>query len=161
MRLQTLIGTGALSLLLACSAGSQGTPDAGAEDGGPSEADASHDSYTYPGCANEDLGCPRLPTLYCALESIIAQHSACTQDADCAFATFTSRCSGFPPCPPVAVAAQTRPQFEAAFQAEIDRYCAAHGDCTASEGVCPHPVPSYRAACVAGTCRAQLKDGGM
>jgi hypothetical protein len=132
--------------------------DAGADAGGGGD---SQEDYTYPGCASSDLGCPRLPTLYCALETIINRHSACAQDADCEFANFEGKCSGFPRCPAPAVNNQTLAQFEAEFQAEVDRYCPADGGCVASEGSCPYPPSAFRPACVSGKCRAELLDGGM
>lgn len=155
-----------------CS-GSDGPSDSGI-DSGPTVADAGGDGgeqdaghllsqgdYTYPGCTHSDMGCPRMPTLYCALEKIIGANSSCDQDTDCEFATIDSRCSGFPRCPGPAVRKDNLAAFETEFQAEIDRYCNADGGCVASEGSCQYPVSAVRPGCVSGKCRSVLLDGGM
>ena len=142
----------ALALLPGCSVEPTPVPDAGRTD---SQAD-----YAYAGCANEDQGCPRLPTLYCALEKILSDHSHCTRDEDCELVTnLEGRCSGFPRCR-VSVNALERAAFVQAFDAEISRYCPADGGgCIASEGLCSTNLV-FTAACISNVCRA-VTDGGL
>lgn len=137
----------------------------GTVDGGPgTDSGFSQETYTYAGCEEtHDLGggCPRMLTLYCALDSIDETFSACAVDTDCVVASFEGHCSGYPRCPGPVVNKQEVEAFQEDFQHEIDRYCSEQGACIASEGHCQYAQSSYRPACVSGVCRAVVSDGGM
>lgn len=167
---KAMVSTAVALLVFALAASSCGRADPNEDDAGAASdvgfdagerSDAGEASqYSYPGCPDSGLGC-RYPTLYCALEKIIAEHATCLDALDCEFAAIEARCSGFPRCPGPAVNRQTRVEFEARFNAEIERFCPADGGCFASEGHCQSPPSELRPACVSGTCRAELIDGGM
>ncbi|QSQ28509.1 hypothetical protein JY651_43225 [Pyxidicoccus parkwayensis] len=110
------------------------------------------ETYRYPGCANEDYGCPRLKTVLCALESIRAEYNTCQQDSDCVAATVNGRCSGYGQCPPAAVNASGRSDFETRATAEVARYCTESPICGTS-GSCAYPYFAVR--CQQGRCVAE------
>lgn len=148
-----------LLLTLSCSGLSRS--DAGSDAG--DEGHAQQATYSYPGCEPREDGCPRLLTLYCALEAITAAHATCLKDSDCEVVDgFDGRCSGYPRCPGPVVNVTQRTAFDSAFQRELDRYCPTDGSgCRASEGGCSQPLSAFRASCVSGACRAVRADGGM
>jgi hypothetical protein len=115
------------------------------------------ETYTYPGCANEDQGCPRLKTVYCALNTLRAEHTACEQDSDCVAATVNGRCTGYGQCPPAMVNAAGRADFEAKAAAEVSRYCTESPICSSS-GSCA--FPSFVPRCRQGSCVAEPPDAG-
>jgi hypothetical protein len=116
-------------------------------------------TYEYPGCANEDDGCPRLKTIACALKTLQREHGACVTAEDCVRATVDGRCTGMGNCPPLFVHTAQRETFEAAAAAEIGRYCPERGGCTAA-GSCDGALDAFTAACVSGRCEAARVDGG-
>jgi hypothetical protein len=109
--------------------------------------------YTYPGCADEDYNCPRLKTVFCALDSLRSEHSACEQDGDCVAATVNGRCTGYGTCPPAMVNAASRADFETRAAAEVSRYCSESPIC-ASSGSCA--FPSFVPRCRQGRCVAEV-----
>lgn len=109
-------------------------------------------AYTYPGCANEDYNCPRLKTVYCALETLRAEHARCEQDSDCVAAAVAGRCTGYGECPPAMVNAAGRADFQTKAAAEVERYCGASPIC-ASIGSCAYP--SFVPRCRQGSCFAE------
>lgn len=113
--------------------------------------------YTYPGCANEDYTCPRLKTVYCALESLRAEHSACEQDSDCVAADLENRCTGYGECAPAMVNAAGRADFEAKANTELARYCTTSPICVES-GSCA--FPSFVPRCQQGHCVAEPGSSG-
>jgi hypothetical protein len=121
--------------------------------GGPD----SQESYRYAGCEPNPQYCPNLLTLYCAAEALRAPLRACTADEDCVAANIDNRCTGLGSCGDLVVAASSRAQFEAALQAEIDRYCAA--PLCQESGSCAGPVVPR---CVSGLCTGvlELPDAG-
>ncbi len=128
------------------------TPDAG-----PLSTQA---SYEYPGCANEDYGCPRLLTLYCALRRIEAAHAGgCTQDAECTRANIQNRCIGYGVCEAIPVRADQRAAYESAAQAEVDRYCSDAAACRESPS-CASSPDQFRAVCRGGRCVSERIDAG-
>lgn len=114
-------------------------------------------TYTYPGCANEDYGCPRMKTVYCALETLRAEHKACQQDSDCVAAGVDGRCTGYGECPPPMVNVAGRADFAARAAAEVARYCGDSPMC-ASTGQCAYPA--FVPRCQQGSCVAEPADGG-
>ncbi|WP_246356845.1 hypothetical protein [Pyxidicoccus fallax] len=113
--------------------------------------------YTYPGCANEDYHCPRLKTVYCALESLRAARAQCEQDSDCVAAEVDGRCAGYGECPPAMVNRTGREDFEAKAAEELLRYCTTSPVCISS-GSCG--VPSFEPRCREGRCVAEPSDAG-
>jgi hypothetical protein len=84
---------------------------------------SAQEAYEYPGCANEDYGCPRLKTVFCALQTILSKHNECRVDEDCIEAAIEPKCTGAGECPPYFVSRQLIQVFEAEAQYEVDRYC--------------------------------------
>ncbi len=115
------------------------------------------ETYTYPGCANEDYGCPRMKTVYCALETLRSGHKACEQDSDCVAAPVDGRCTGYGQCPPPMVNAAGSRDFQVKAAAEVARYCSDSPMC-ASIGQCA--FPSFVPRCQQGSCVAEPADGG-
>jgi hypothetical protein len=130
-----------------------GVHDGGGVDRGPDErADG---GYQYPGCPDQDYGCPRLITFYCAMDALRLAHATCASDEDCAFATLDLRCTGWDACTPAAVTVTQRASYEAAADAEGARYCASNGGCAESPE-CALPRSAFRPACRGGLCAAVL-----
>ncbi|NMO18083.1 hypothetical protein HPC49_10075 [Pyxidicoccus fallax] len=114
-------------------------------------------TYTYPGCENADYNCPRLLTVYCALESIRAEHNQCEQDRDCVAAEFDARCTDHGQCPPAMVSVTGRADFETKAAAEVARYCGDPPIC-AARGSCS--VEYFVPRCKQGRCVADWPDAG-
>ncbi|WNG37430.1 hypothetical protein F0U61_29905 [Archangium violaceum] len=114
-------------------------------------------TYTYPGCANEDYGCPRYKTITCALELIRTEHASCAQDSDCVAAEVDDRCAGYGQCPPAMVSVAGRADFEAKANAELLRYCTEFPLCAVS-GSCS--ISSFEPRCRQGVCMADWPDAG-
>ncbi len=147
-----------LGLSLGCSSGKDsedGARDAGQKDGSPETHP--QETYTNPGCANEDYTCPRLKTVFCALDSLRAEHDTCEQDSDCVAADVDGRCTGQGECPPYMVNAAGRADFETKANSETLRYCTGSPVCTSS-GSCG--FPSFVARCKQGRCVAEPGDAG-
>ncbi len=115
------------------------------------------ETYTYPGCANEDYHCPRLKTVFCALESLRTERDSCQQDSDCVAATVNGRCASYGQCPPAMVNSAGRADFQTKANAELLRYCSESPIC-ASIGQCA--VPSFVPRCKQGHCVAEAADAG-
>lgn len=146
-----------LILVITCAAGACVLPSPSAL---PPDAGAlGQASYEYPGCPNEDYYCPRLKTVYCALEEIRRAHAFCSAPSDCVEATFSGRCTGMGPCPPPLVNAAERANYLAAVEAEVDRYCWDAG--CASAGSCGWQPNDHVVGCPSGTCTwLPRSDGG-
>ncbi|MFP2963853.1 hypothetical protein ACLEPN_40595 [Myxococcus sp. 1LA] len=114
-------------------------------------------TYTYPGCANEDYNCPRLKTVYCALESLRTERDNCEQDSDCVAVTVNGRCTGYGECPPAMVNAASSAEFATRAAEEVLRYCTESPICS-SIGQCA--FPSFVPRCRQGHCVAEPGDAG-
>lgn len=110
--------------------------------------------YTYPGCSLEDQGCPRLPTLYCAIQAIAERHRGCDASAQCTAVTLNGQCSGIGGCGGLIINNGNREAFMAETNVELVRYCAS-GSCHASPSCAPDAGP-HSFACVAGHCQSAL-----
>lgn len=117
------------------------------------------ETYTYPGCPNVDYGCPRLGTVYCALESIRAEYSTCEQDSDCVAVGVEDRCAGYGQCPPAMVNTAGRQAFAGRANSELLRYCGTSPTCVSSGGSCAYP--SFTPRCKQGHCVAEPSDAGQ
>ncbi|MBZ4421320.1 hypothetical protein [Myxococcus sp. RHSTA-1-4] len=115
------------------------------------------ETYTYPGCANDGYGCPRLLTVYCALEKLRTERAHCEQDSDCVAANVDGRCAGYGQCPPAMVSRTAREDFEAKAAEELSRYCTGSPICVSS-GSCG--FPSFESRCKQGQCVAEPPDAG-
>ncbi|UYI14585.1 MULTISPECIES: hypothetical protein [Myxococcus] len=115
------------------------------------------ETYTYPGCANEDYNCPRLKTVHCALESLRTERDSCQQDSDCVAVSVNGRCTGYGECPPAMVNTASRAEFATRAAEEVLRYCTESPIC-ASTGQCAYP--SFVPRCKQGHCVAEPGDAG-
>ncbi|MFP2905933.1 hypothetical protein ACLESD_12915 [Pyxidicoccus sp. 3LFB2] len=155
-------GCGYLQVMPVCTDGSWSCPAGSKDERQCPNATCSlplhpQEAYTYPGCANEDYGCPRLKTVYCALESLRTERAACAQDSDCVAAGVNGRCTGYGECPPAMVNAAHRAEFQARAAEEVLRYCGESPMC-ASTGQCAYP--SFVPRCKEGRCVAEPGDAG-
>src|SRR5215469_15385346 len=66
----------------ACSCSRSASPEANTQTGDRFRS-ATQETYEYQGCADEDYGCPRLKTVFCALETILSKYNECGGDDDC------------------------------------------------------------------------------
>ncbi|WP_238539956.1 hypothetical protein [Corallococcus macrosporus] len=167
MRMRKLASLLFVGLWLGC--GSDGTdPSGGTPDGGPGACMASaaltcsppphpQETYTYPGCANEDDHCPRLKTVHCALERLRTERDDCQQDSDCVAVTVNGRCTGYGECPPAMVNTAGREEFATRAAEEVLRYCTESPSCS-SIGQCA--FPSFVPRCRQGHCVAEPADAG-
>jgi len=110
----------------ACSCSRSASPEANTQTGDRFRS-ATQETYEYPGCADEDYGCPRLKTVFCALETILSKYNECGVDDDCVEAALNPKCTGAGECPPYFVSRRSIQIFETEAQYEIDRYCPADG----------------------------------
>jgi hypothetical protein len=108
--------------------------------------------YDFPGCPNEDYHCPRLKTVYCAMNTLRAQHNTCEQDSDCVAANVINRCTAYGQCPPAMVNRATRSDFETSVNMELQRYCGDSPICSES-GSCAYPA--FIPRCKQGRCEAE------
>lgn len=143
-------------LLGACTLPPGGPPPPASDAGAPARCSA-QSAYTFPGCADEDYGCPRLGTMHCAFQSILAAHldagaAGCSQDADCAVAAPPQRCSSVGMCPAPALNRQQVAAFLADVAAEEDCYCAGDNPCGQSGQCMAVLAGSLGAQCCQGTC---------
>jgi hypothetical protein len=80
--------------------------------------------YRFDGCAPGGRICPNDDALACALDTVVRQHNACTTDSDCTISEVENKCVAMLNCDgPPAVAKDQKAAFEAAFNAEYDKYC--------------------------------------
>lgn len=136
----------------------QSPPDAQAptHDGGADAGPDTQTSYEYPGCANEDDRCPRLPTFYCAIRAIQSKYDACSAASDCAPAegVFDGTCTGIASCGELMVNQANLGAFSREVSEEVARYCPDRGGCRES-GSCAEirQAPDWAPDCVSGRCQ--------
>lgn len=118
--------------------------------------------YRYDGCAPGGRVCPNDDTILCALDSIVRQHNACTTESDCVLAEVQNKCVAVLTCDgPPTVGRDQKAAFEAAFNAEFDKYCSAPS-CTSQARCAPGPRRDVL-VCLEGQCLRAFKplDAGF
>jgi hypothetical protein len=135
----------------ACSGSNSPSPGPDTKNRARDTFRSSQETYEYPGCANEDDGCPRLKTVFCALQTIVSKYNECGVDNDCVEASLNPRCTGAGECAPYFVSRQLIQIFETEAQYEIDRYCPDRGLVCWSSPLCALTGAS-RPVCRMGRC---------
>lgn len=118
--------------------------------------------YSYPGCVSGGAVCPNDETLTCGLLDILAKDNTCTKDTDCVASEVSDKCIAVISCDgPPAVNRDKKAEFEAAFNAQLDKYCA-EPSCTSVPGCTPGPRRNVL-VCFEGHCARAFRplDAGF
>lgn len=117
----------------------------------PQQGSGSQYDYTYEGCAPGGQICPNDQALLCGLSDVVKKHNACSNDDDCVIAEVENKCVAILSCDgPPAVNRDQKGAFEAAFNAEYDRYCE-EPTCTTRSACAPGPRRNVL-VCFEGQC---------
>ncbi len=143
----------AVLMVVGCTS-EESNPNTSPGDAGTEEdaGTTGQERYTYPGCENRTIYCPRDFTFTCAMEAIEQQYAqGCTRDSDCVFVTLPNNCAGYGICDPrPVVLASRQAEYAAKAATEVQRYCA-DARCVGGPSCAPvilHP------ACAQGQCVA-------